>query len=80
MILFWLSPYVFNNNPYVQPIGDKSTKLALYNNNSNVWLHVDLQLEQVNLKNGKKESFYLETFMKPNGKVTIDLSNFFRLR
>ena len=69
-----VSAYAFNNNPYVQPIGDKSTKLALYNNNTNVWLHVDLQLEQVIPENGKKKTFYLDNIVKPNGKVTIDLS------
>ncbi|MGZ4857097.1 MAG: hypothetical protein ACXVZU_01890 [Methanobacteriaceae archaeon] len=79
-----VSAYAFNNQPYGKPIGDKSTKLALYNNNPNVWLHVDLQLEKVKLKNGKRQTLYVETFMKPAklkpdgtmkpGSVTIDLS------
>jgi hypothetical protein len=56
------------------PVGDKSTKLALTNNDPNAWLHVDLQLVNVTLKNGKMETLYLETFMKPGGTLTIDLS------
>ena len=74
----------FNNNSNVHPISAKSTKLALYNNNPDAWLHMDLVAEGVTFKNGTTSNLYIEAFMepaklKPNGKiqpgtVTIDLS------
>ena len=65
------SVYAFNTNP--NQIGDKSTKLALSNNNKKAWLHVNLQI-QYTPKNGKKKTVYIENIIKPGEKLTIDLS------
>ncbi len=56
-------------------IGDKATKLAFYNNGS-TWLHLDVVMENVTLKNGTTQNFYAQIFLKPgNGTAVIDLSN-----
>lgn len=55
--------------------GDAATKLAFYNNGS-TWLHLDVVMENVTLKNGTVRNFYAEIFLKPgNGTAVIDLSN-----
>ncbi|MCZ3364279.1 MULTISPECIES: hypothetical protein [Methanobacterium] len=55
--------------------GDNATKLAFYNNGT-TWLHLDVILENVTLKNGTVQNFYVQVFMQPNnGTAVIDLSN-----
>lgn len=53
--------------------GDKSTKLAL-NNNGTTWLQMDIIFENMTAKNGSKESYHCEVFIKPNDTAIIDLS------
>jgi len=63
-----------NTQVQVTAAGDQATKLALYNNGT-TWLHMDLVMENVTLKNGTVKTFYSELYLKPeNGTVTIDLS------
>lgn len=54
--------------------GDKSTKLA-FNNNGTTWLQMDIIFENMTAKNGSKESYHCEVFIKPNDTAIIDLSN-----
>jgi hypothetical protein len=55
--------------------GDKATKLAFYNNGT-TWLHLDVVMENVTLKNGSVQNFYAQIFLQPtNGTAVIDLSN-----
>lgn len=59
----------------VTAAGDAATKLAFYNNGS-AWLHLDVVMENVTLKNGTVQNFYAEIWLKPvNGTAVIDLSN-----
>lgn len=54
-------------------VNQSSTKLAFINNGT-TWFHFDAVLENVTLKNGTVQNFYVEGYMKPGGNVTIDLS------
>lgn len=55
--------------------GDAATKLAFYNNGT-TWLHLDVVMANVTLKNGTVQNFYAEIWLKPsNGTAVIDLSN-----
>ncbi|MGF7119203.1 hypothetical protein [Methanobacterium oryzae] len=63
-----------NTQDTVTAAGDQATKLALYNNGS-TWLHMDVVMENVTLKNGSVKTFYSELYIKPNGTITIDISN-----
>ncbi|MCZ3367505.1 MULTISPECIES: hypothetical protein [Methanobacterium] len=59
----------------VTAAGDSATKLAFYNNGT-TWLHLDVVMENVTLKNGTVQNFYAQIFLKPhNGTAIIDLSN-----
>lgn len=54
---------------------DAATKLAFYNNGT-AWLHLDVVMANVTLKNGTVQNFYAEVWLQPgNGTATIDLSN-----
>ncbi|MGB9937092.1 MAG: hypothetical protein ACPK7O_05180 [Methanobacterium sp.] len=50
-----------------------ATKLS-FQNNGTTWLHMDVILENVTLKNGTVQTFYNELWIKPNGTIVIDLS------
>lgn len=52
------------------------TKLDLKNNNQ-YWQHMDIVMENITLKNGTMQNFYIETWVKPGENLTIDLSNLF---
>lgn len=54
-------------------INDSSTKLAFFNNGT-TWFHFDAVIENMTLKNGTVQNFYVQGYMKPGGNVTIDLS------
>ncbi|MEN4017942.1 MAG: hypothetical protein PQ975_10060 [Methanobacterium sp.] len=54
--------------------GDKATKLA-FQNNGTTWLQINAVMENVTLKNGTKQTFYNEIFIKPNDTAAIDLGN-----
>ncbi|EKQ54216.1 MAG: hypothetical protein B655_0873 [Methanobacterium sp. Maddingley MBC34] len=62
-----------NNTTNVNAINEKSTKVALYNNNNDTWLQVEL-VGNVTFKNGTNATFYSDVYVKPNGNATIDLS------
>lgn len=69
-----MQPKAPQKTPITQA-ADKATKLAFYNNGT-TWLHLDVVMENVTLKNGTIQNFYAQIFLKPkNGTVTIDLSN-----
>ena len=51
-----------------------STKVAFINNGT-TWFHFDAVIENMTLKNGTVQNFYVEGYMKPGGNVTIDLSS-----
>lgn len=54
-------------------VNQSSTKLAFFNNGS-TWFHFDAVMENVTLKNGTVQNFYVEGYIKPGGNVTLDLS------
>jgi uncharacterized protein YxeA len=58
-------------------ITEKGTKLNLKNNNTQLWSHMDIVIENVTVKNGSKQNFYLEAWVKPGENLTIDLSSLF---
>lgn len=53
------------------------TKLDLKNNNEQYWQHMDIVIENVTLKNGSTQNFYIEAWVKPGENLTIDLSQLF---
>lgn len=50
-----------------------TTKVAIHNNGT-TWAQVEMVLNNVTMKNGTVKTFYIESFIKPGGNVTIDLS------
>lgn len=50
-----------------------TTKVAIQNNGT-TWAQVEMVLNNVTMKNGTVKTFYVESFVKPGGNVTIDLS------
>lgn len=54
-------------------VNQSSTKVAFFNNGS-TWFHFDAVIENMTLKNGTVQNFYVEGYMKPGGNVTLDLS------
>jgi hypothetical protein len=54
-------------------VNQSSTKLAFINNGS-TWFHFDAVIENMTMKNGTVQNFYVEGYMKPGGNVTMDLS------
>jgi hypothetical protein len=65
---------LFKSNDPVTAESVGATKLA-FQNNGTTWLHMDVILENVTLKNGTLQTFYNEMWIKPNGTVVIDISN-----
>jgi hypothetical protein len=54
-------------------VNQSSTKLA-FTNNGSTWFHFDAVIENMTMKNGTVQNFYVEGYMKPGGNVTMDLS------
>lgn len=54
-------------------VNQSSTKLA-FTNNGTTWFHFDAVIENMTLKNGTVQNFYVDGYIKPNGNVTMDLS------
>ena len=54
-------------------INQSSTKIAFFNNGT-TWFHFDAVIENMTLKNGTVQNYYVEGYMKPGGNVTMDLS------
>ena len=54
-------------------INQSSTKVA-FSNNGTTWFHFDAVIENMTLKNGTVQNYYVEGYMKPGGNVTMDLS------
>ncbi len=63
-----------NNKTNSTTVNDASTKAAFINNGT-TWFHFDAVIENMTMKNGTVQNFYIEGYMKPGGNVTIDLSN-----
>lgn len=61
---------VINSN-----LTEKGTKLALKNNNNDVWEHMDLEIQNVTLENGTRQNINIEAWIEPGGTLIIDLSN-----
>ncbi len=59
-----------NNN---STVNQSSTKLA-FTNNGTTWFHFDAVIENMTLKNGTVQNYYVDGYIKPNGNVTMDLS------
>lgn len=55
------------------PVQAASTKVAIHNNGS-TWVQVEMVMNNVTNKNGTVKTYYVESFVKPGGNVTIDLS------
>lgn len=54
-------------------INQSSTKVAFINNGT-TWFHFDAVIENMTLKNGTVQNYYVQGYMKPGGNVTMDLS------
>jgi hypothetical protein len=63
-----------NNGTPVNAVTAEATKLS-FQNNGTTWLHMDVILENVTLKNGTLQTSYHELWIKPNGTIVMDLSN-----
>ncbi|MBI5459349.1 hypothetical protein [Methanobacterium sp.] len=61
-----------SNNTNASAINEKSTKLAIINNGT-TWAHVEMVANATH-KNGTNMTLWADTFIKPNGNLTIDLS------
>jgi len=61
-----------SNNTNASAINEKSTKLAIINNGT-TWAHVEMVANATH-KNGTNMTLWADTFVKPNGNLTIDLS------
>ena len=55
-------------------INPASTKVAFINNGT-TWFHYDAVIENMTLKNGTVQNYYVEGYIKPDSNNTIDLSN-----
>lgn len=55
-------------------VNQSSTKLA-FSNNGTTWFHFDAVIENMTLKNGTVQNYYVDGYIKPNGNVTMDLSS-----
>ncbi|MBI4813011.1 MAG: hypothetical protein HY802_01165 [Methanobacterium sp.] len=53
-------------------VNEKSTKLAIINNGT-TWAHVEMVANATH-KNGTNMTIWADTFIKPNGNLTLDLS------
>ena len=51
-----------------------ATKLA-FTNNGPTWVHVDAVIENMRMKYGTYENFYIDTYIKPGSNVKMDLSS-----
>jgi hypothetical protein len=54
-------------------VNNSSTKVAFINNGT-TWFHFDAVIENMTLKNGTVQNYYVQGYMKPGGNVTMDLS------
>jgi hypothetical protein len=54
-------------------LNESSTKIAFMNNGT-TWFKFDAVIENMTMKNGTVQNFYVQGYMKPGGNVTIDLS------
>ena len=58
-----------------QPVANTiATKLA-FTNNGDTWFHFDAVIENMPMKDGTNQNYYIEGYMKPGGTVTLDLSD-----
>jgi Tfp pilus assembly protein PilV len=55
-------------------VNASSTKVAFINNGT-TWFHFDAVIENMTLKNGTVQNYYVQGYMKPGGNVTMDLSS-----
>jgi len=55
-------------------VNNSSTKVAFINNGT-TWFHFDAVIENMTLKNGTVQNYYVQGYMKPGGNVTMDLSS-----
>lgn len=60
------------NGTNANAINDKSTKVAIFNNGT-PWAHVEMVANATH-KNGTNMTLWADTFIKPNGNLTMDLS------
>lgn len=79
LIIGGLSYFIMSSVAQPTPIsphlaGEKSTKLAVYNNHPRHWLHLDLVLENVTSKDGSVKTYYVDVMIKPGERLDIDLS------
>ena len=54
-------------------LNESSTKVAFFNNGTTLFLF-DAVIENMTMKNGTVQNFYVQGYMKPGGNTTIDLS------
>ena len=65
--------YTSNTKP-VANTNNAGTKLA-FSNNGHTWVHFNAVIENMPMKDGSKQNFYVQGYVKPNGNVNMDLSN-----
>jgi len=61
-----------NTNNKASAISEKGTKIAIFNNGT-TWAQVEM-VGNATAKNGTNMTLWAETYIKPGGNVTIDLS------
>ena len=59
--------------PNTNQVQAATTKVAIQNNGS-TWAQVEMVMNNVTMKNGTVKTIYIESYVKPKGNVTIDLS------
>ncbi len=51
------------------------SKITVINNNTEVWAHWNLEIQNLPMKNGTKQTYYVQLWIKPGENATFDLSN-----
>jgi hypothetical protein len=67
---FFTEPVASQTSP--NEVSVEGSKLAILNQ-GDTWVRVEMSLNQV----GTEETYYVDSFIQPGGKVTMDLSNIF---
>ena len=65
--------FTTNTKP-VANTNNAATNIA-FSNNGNRWVHFNAVIENMPMKDGTKQNFYIQGYIKPNGNNNIDLGN-----
>lgn len=51
------------------------SKITVFNNNTELWAHWNLEVQNMPLKNGSQQTYYVQLWIKPGENATFDLSS-----